>query len=76
MACSTDSPIGCAARKRAMFEGRVWYSWQGGAWFWLWDGVPTLVTHCIYCGNPLPQMGPIMKRVLRGDAPWDVEEGG
>jgi hypothetical protein len=76
MHCSSDTPVACAPRKRAMREGRVWYSWEGQGWFWLWDGVPILVSHCVECGCPLPVMAKVVKRVIEGNTPWDGEDGG
>jgi hypothetical protein len=73
--CGSNHPLKCRVRAKAMDEGKVWYDHANHVWMWDWGGYPSPVTHCAGCGCPLPVMGQIVKRVLRGDTPWDATLG-
>lgn len=74
--CGANHPLKCPTRAAAMQAGRVWYDATNHVWMWDWGGYPSPVTHCVGCGNPLPVMAQIVRRVVRNDTPWDGEDGG
>lgn len=53
----------------------MWYDFTNAVWMWDWAGCPSPVTHCVGCGCPLPVMAQIVKRVVKGDTPWDLTLG-
>lgn len=77
--CSPASPLMCAGRGNATAPG-VWLDHDTMTWYWS-DGTGILqVTHCPFCGFPLPLMGVVddtlrlFERALRDEPLADPEE--
>ena len=72
--CGADHPLRCPERVRAMRAAKCWYDHTNHVWWWDWAGYPLPTASCPGCGGQLPRMNQILKRILKGDTPWDVDE--
>ena len=52
-----------------MQAGLCWVDQLHGVWYWIVQGVPRMVTHCLGCGRPLPVMWKLTLRSVEGDSP-------
>jgi hypothetical protein len=57
-----------------MRAAKCWYDHTNHVWWWDWAGYPLPTASCPGCGGQLPRMAEIVKRILQGDTPWDVDE--
>ena len=63
--CRPDNPLPCAGRVRARLSGPgVWFSYEARTWMSATPEGILAVTHCPYCGGPLPTMAESILRAL------------
>lgn len=65
--CSPNLPTPCYGRAEARERGiGVWYADDVRAWLWVPDDRSCVlaVTHCPYCGRPLPNASALLWRAL------------
>ena len=68
--CSADSPVACQGRRAERDRGPgVWLDPDRLVWLWVpvVAGEPigiSEVTHCPWCGGPLPRVGHVIPRLL------------
>lgn len=54
----------------------IWKA-EGRGWYWVHDGrIEDGVTHCPFCGFPLPQTGQIVRRLAPKRNPWESSADG
>lgn len=66
--CSPNLPTPCYGRAEARERGiGVWYADELRTWLWVpedGEGGIVAVTHCPYCGQPLPNAATLLWRAL------------
>ena len=61
-----DSPLPCRGRQRANRSGPgVWFSYEAQGWYSATMEGILRVTHCPYCGYPLPDLASAVLRALK-----------
>lgn len=64
-ACHATEPTACDHRRRALVEGTFRYDFRRAGWYWLDCRTPHLPWRtCPWCGNPLPEGGDVMRRIV------------
>lgn len=78
--CSADSPVPCYGRRRERERGPgIWLDPDRYVWLWspVKDGVPqgiVEVTHCPWCGGPLPNVAASILKAMQRDPLANPEE--